>query len=139
MITSTNITRRTFLSGLFYLGSLEFLGIGWNLDKLCARGHTDALASKLANIHVDKQSAKIVGVEYLRSVPLEAKANVLIDLICSFDGGQRAEFAQADNQKLTELLRLQQRQDFEHGRVVNLHGWILSKTECRVCALAALI
>jgi hypothetical protein len=136
---STNITRRSFLSGLLYLGSLGFLEIGWNLHKLRASGHTDALASKLANIHVDKQSAKIVGVEYLRSVPSETNADFLIDLICPLNGGQRAEFIQADKQKLKELLLLRQRQDFEYGRVVNLRGWILSKTECRVCALTALI
>jgi hypothetical protein len=136
---STNITRRTFLGGLFSLGSLEFLGMGWNLDRLCASGDTDSLASKLANVHGDKHSAKIVGAEYLRSVPSEAKAKLLIDLICSCDGGQHAEFTQADKRKLLELLRVRQRQDFEHGRVVNVRGWILSKTECRVCALAALI
>jgi len=121
------------------LGLLEFLQIAWNLDKLRGSGYTDLLASKLANIHRDKHSAKIVGVEYLRSVPSEAKPNLLIDLICSCDGGQRAEFTQADEQRLVELLRVRERQDFEYGRVVNLRGWILSKTESRVCALAALI
>jgi len=139
MITNTNITRRTFLSGLVYLVSLEFLQIGSSWDTLRATGRSDDLGSRLANILVDKQSAKTIGVEYLRSVPSEAKADLLIDLLCSFDGDQRAKFARADKNQLTALVRLRQRQDFDHGRVVNLRGWILSETECRVCALTALI
>jgi hypothetical protein len=133
------MTRRTFLRSFFYLGSLQFLEIGWNLDKRGASGDTKALVSKLANFYVDKKSARIVGREYLRSVPAEAKTDFLVDLICSFDRTQRTEFAQAEKYKLQELLLMRQRRDFEHERVVNVRGWILSETECRLCALAAII
>ena len=126
------------MSALVYLGSFSLIQLGWPLD-FGTTGKTDALASKLANFYADKQSAKIIGLEYLRSVPSEANAGLLIDLICSFAREQRAEFAQADKQKLRELLLLRQHQDFELERVVNVRGWILSKTECRLCGLAALI
>jgi hypothetical protein len=139
MIPRANITRRSFLGGLVYLGSFSFMQLGTTLDKLCTTGKTDALASKLANFYVDKGSAKAVGLEYLRSVPSEAKAGLLIDLICPFDGERRAEFAEADKQRLKELLSDRQREDFEHERVVHVRGWILSETECRLCALAAII
>ena len=139
MITRTSITRRGFLSVLVYLGSFGFMQLGWNLDKRRNTDTTDALAAKLANFYVDKESAKIVGLEYLRCVPSEGKIGVLTDLICSFEDEQRTAFAQANKQKLRQMLLLRQRQDFEHGRVANVRGWILSKTECRLCALVAVI
>jgi hypothetical protein len=139
MITSTNITRRGFLGALVYLGLFRFMQLGWSLDKPRNTDTTDAVAAKLANFYIDKESAKIVGLEYLRSVPSEAKVGLLTDLICSFEGEQRAAFNQANKEKLRQMLLLRQRQDFEHGRVANVRGWILSKTECRLCALVALI
>lgn len=139
MMCGTNITRRDFLAGLVYLVSSGFLQLGGKWDIFHATGKTDALAAKLANFYVDKKGAKIVGLAYLRSVPSEAQVDLLVNCICSFNGAQRAELAQADEEKLKELLLLRQRNDFEHERVVNIRGWILSQTECRLCALAALI
>ena len=136
MIKSAAISRRTFLSGLVYLSSCSFMQLVW---PLCRTGEIGSLAAKLASFYVDKESAKIVGLEYLRSVPAEAKVAFLVDLICSVDRAKHAELAQADKHKLKELLVLRQRQDFEHERVINVRGWILSETECRLCALAALI
>jgi hypothetical protein len=136
MIQSANISRRSFLSGLVYLSSWGFMQLVWPLR---TSAKTDGLAVKLARFYVDKESAKCVGLEYLRSVPTEANVAVLVDVISSFDVAQRAELYQADQHKLKELLHLRQRQDFEHERVVNVRGWILSETECRLCALTALI
>jgi hypothetical protein len=138
MITGTNPTRRSFLSGLVYLVSFGFMQLVWTLDKPGITRNTNAVAWKLANFFVDKKSAKIVGLEYLRSAPSEANAGLLIDLICSSDGERHAEFAQADNYMLRELLQHQLRQDFEYDRVVNVRGWLLSETEARLCALVAL-
>jgi len=63
----------------------------------------------------------------------------LVDLICSRQAGQCANLVEAGAVKLHELMRAQQRQDFEHDRVVKVQGWILSETEVRLCALAALV
>jgi hypothetical protein len=138
MVTLANISRRRFLGGLLYVSLLEVLQAGWNLNKLRPNDDTQALISNLADFYADKHSAKIVGLEYLRAVPVEAKTDLLLDLICSFEGEQQAEFAQADKHKMRELLLLRQCQDFEHGHVINVRGWILSQTECRLCALTAL-
>lgn len=138
MMYSANVTRRSFLAGMVYLVSSGFLQLGRRWDIIYATGKNHNLAVKLANFYVDKKSAKIVGIEYLRSVPSEAKVDLLVDWICSFNEAQHAEFATADKNRLKELLLLRQREDFEHERVVNVRGWILSETECRLCALAAL-
>jgi hypothetical protein len=136
MIQGPNSSRRCLLCWLVYLGSFAFIQSIW---PLYTTRKTNDLAGKLANFYVDRKSAKLVGLEYLRTVPSEGKLSLLVDLICSFDEAQRGEFAQADKHQLKELLLLRQRDDFEHERVVNVRGWILSKTECRLCALAALI
>lgn len=136
MNCGASIKRRSFLSGVGYLSLFGFMQLVWPFRyNVKAR----SLAKKLANFHVDKESAKIVGLAYLRSVPSEAKVDVLIDLISSLDVAQRAELAHADEDELKEILLRRQRQDFEHERVVNIRGWILSETECRLCALAALV
>ena len=81
----------------------------------------------------------MVGREYLRSVPEEEDARLLVDLICSGQAVGRADLVGADLKELREWLRHQQRQEFEHGRIVKVQGWILSETEARLCALAALV
>ena len=138
MIQSANITRRTFLAGLVYFGSFGVPALSCSA-KPRTSDDVAALSSKLSEFHLDKPSAKVVGLEYLRFRPSEARADVLVDLIASVDGERRAEFTRADKQNLRDILRAQQCQDFEHERVVNVRGWILSETECRLCGLAALI
>lgn len=135
----TNTTRRGFLSSLIYLGLFRFMQSDWNLGESCNSDIADALTGKLANFYVDKESAKIVGREYLQSLPSEANIGRLTDLICSTEGAQRAAFTHINEEKLRQMLIVQQRRDFEEGRVASVRGWILSRTECRLCALVALL
>jgi hypothetical protein len=92
----------------------------------------------LANFFIHKESASSVGIEYLKCVPKEADVHTLVHLIFSTKSELRTELNKADTNKFRKLLLLQQRQDFEHGRTVKVQGWILSETEARLCALAAL-
>ena len=139
MMRHTNITRRGFLIAVAYLISSRLLPFDGNFDAFHKAGKREPLPEKLAKFYIDKKSAKVVGLAYLRSVPSEARVELLVDRICSFNGSLRGELAQADAQKIRELMLSRQRQDFEHERVVNIRGWILSETECRLCALTALI
>ena len=99
---------------------------------------SEPLAEKLTEFFVHRESAKVIGRKYLLHVPKEANVDLLVNLLCSFQQARYAELAQADRGKLRELLLYQQRQDFEHGHIVKVQGWILSETEVRLCALAAL-
>jgi hypothetical protein len=63
-----------------------------------------------------------LGRAYLRRYPQEASQGRLARLVPS-DPVRRAR---------------QVRADFAAGRVVTLRGWVLSRTECRYCALHAL-
>ena len=98
----------------------------------------DLLAFSLANLFSHRESAARVGREYLRVRPDEGNLNSLIDLICLSRPERRAELAKANTKRRRELLALQQREDFEQCRIVKVHGWILSETEARLCAVAAL-
>jgi hypothetical protein len=138
MTMFANVTRRTFLRILFFSGVFGPIR-GADFVKPDNYHSPDLLPWKLAHFFLHKESAKVVGLEYLRVVPMEADVQFLADLICSLKEKTRAEFAHADAQKLRVLLLRQQRQDFERGRIVNVHGWILSRTEARLCALAALV
>lgn len=74
--------------------------------------------SQLAN-HKGVQS---LGKKYLKTYPQESTSHVLRSFIPRTRSGIRKQ-----------IIR-----DFESGNLVSLDGWLLARTECRVCALAVL-
>jgi len=95
----------------------------------------DRLVSKLVGFFHDKDSARAVGREYLRIAPVEADTMKLTELICA---GRQERYAELSQVNVRRMLLHQPREDFDKGRIVNVQGWILSETEARLCALAAL-
>lgn len=102
-------------------------------------GYRNPLASKLVGFFQDKESAGAVGREYLRIAPVEADTLELTELICAGRRERYTELSGASMGKVRRMLLHQQREDFEKGRIVNVQGWILSQTEARLYALAALV
>lgn len=140
MMTYVNVNRRRFLQRA--LGYCSVLYLPRPLRALATQAGTqnaDPLLMTLANFFVHKESAKVIGRAYLQSVPEESEVSRLVAGICSFQAEQHTECAKATPKRYRELLLHQQRQDFEHGRVVNVAGWILSQTEARLCALVTLL
>ena len=68
------------------------------------------------------RAMKSVGRQYLSDQPEEASRAVLAALV------------PANKAEISVLVR----EDFELGRLVDIDGWLLSRTECRVCALAVI-
>lgn len=137
MSPSTSILRRRFLTFMLWVGALGLcrpLGT-WGAVRMS--GVHDPGASKLAGVLACKESAAIVGREYLKQVPSEANVQLLLGVICSTWPGRGAELLDTDIEKLRDLVHQQQRDDFLHGRVVNVRGWVLSATEARLCAMRA--
>jgi hypothetical protein len=133
------VTRRSFLRMWFFLGAFAVIR-GEDVFVQTEGSHNHhLLASKLANFFHNKESARIVGLEYLRVVPMEADVRQLTKLICSHWQDRYDETAYADIAQIKQILLRQQRDDFEKDRIVKVHGWILSETEARLCALAALV
>jgi hypothetical protein len=89
---------------------------------LTVRSERDRAADALVATFTNRTSAAIVGRSYLDLRPAEADIGTLLRLI------------DAD----PETVRDKVHDDFVSGRVVALDGLVLSETELRLCALAAL-
>lgn len=129
------IRRRQLLMGGVGLG----LPLLWHSLRswLPVRVFRDSDSSRLARLFKSERSARVVGQEYLRGTPEEARQDVLTALIVGrLAAGHRGLGAATDGQ-VRELLVRAAQQDFQEGRTVELHGWVLSQTEVRLCALAA--
>ncbi|MGH8887216.1 MAG: hypothetical protein ACRDYX_18995 [Egibacteraceae bacterium] len=79
----------------------------------------------------------MVGQEYLRAAPAEAEGDALAGLVVGQLPAQHRALSAVTDRQLRDLLLLAVRQDFQEGRTVDLHGWLVSLTEARLCALAA--
>lgn len=95
------------------------------------------LASHLTAVFSHAASAAVIGRRYLALYREEADAAVLVARVAG-NARNYLRLADAAPGELRALLGRQQRQDFAAGRTVTLDGWILSRTEARLCALVAL-
>jgi hypothetical protein len=121
--------RRTFLLAAAASGlSLVWRSVGsWPLSG------SERLAALL-----DGESARAVGREYLRAFPAETSSGVLTARVAErLPGGSRA-LATVSDGRLRELLLDATSADFGELETVELRGWVLARTEARLCALAAL-
>ena len=84
-------------------------------------------------------TAAIAGISYLKSTPSEANIEVLAQLICPPWSARYMQLAAAATNEVSGIVAEWQREDFEHEHIASVSGWLLSKTEARICALAALM
>lgn len=96
------------------------------------------LISRLGRFYSNRESARVIGRRYLDLAPGEAAPERLMALICR-SGENGTRLARANTEQLREILLDQQRTDFARGRTVTIDGWVLSETELRLCALAAIV
>jgi hypothetical protein len=127
--------RRTFVLGAAALG----LSLVWRPVGSWSFLHTSPTTSeRLTGLLKHGESARIVGREYLRAVPAEASRALLTSrLLERLPGGSRAVDDVSDG-RLHEFLLRSSLADFGEDRIVELRGWVLSRTEARLCALAEL-
>jgi hypothetical protein len=93
--------------------------------------HSSAWASDAAGSKNNgaASSVRCLGQAYLRQHPEEAsRALLLRELRRDLDSMDAAD-------DLTIGIRLRISDDFAAGRTIMLDGWVLSITECRLCAL----
>ena len=139
MTPSGKIPRRLFLQALLSLHVYALVGPAHPYDRKDISNAFDPLPSKLASFFSQKESAKQVGLGYLKTAPMEEDIHLLTNLICLSNKEHREVLLHADSRRLRELLRQKLCLDFEHDRVVHVNGWILAVTEARLCALTALL
>jgi len=108
---------------------LALAGIGW----LSLPGQGRATFAGLLS---DLVGAREIGMRYLAFAPYDADRNTLS---LHLFGGLRSPPASADEYALLrKQISSKREQDFALGDTVILDGWILARTEARLCALAAL-
>jgi hypothetical protein len=113
-------------SGALWLGqSLGFAAVP-------EAGAKAAAASLLDALFRDRASARAIGRSYLAIAASPEEQSVA--------GLLRALFPAAvgDARALETHVAAAVREDFATGRVVTIGGWMLCRTEARLCALAAL-
>ena len=74
-------------------------------------------------------AAKALGEAYVRTLGLKSSADVPIAATL-----QIVERAQGENAAIAALVRAV-RSDFREGRVVDVDGWIISRTEGELCVI----
>jgi hypothetical protein len=80
-------------------------------------------------------SGREIGRVYLAKCPEEAGASALTPLILSSLSLEEGDVAGLEFQALSAKVAMRVRSDFEQGDIVDIDGWILSRTETRLCAL----
>lgn len=86
------------------------------------------------------ERAAVVGRAYLATAPREADVTVLMQKIMREGDTRLFEMLRKDDDDgLRGFLTQRVRRDFRDGDVVLVRGWVLSRTESRVYALAALL
>lgn len=137
MNTTPTITRRHLLgtiAGLWLSLILPSARSGW-----AAAASGDApLSTRLTALLRNQHSARLVGLAYLRLAPEETNREVLcIKLLRALTLTDRT-LRTADIAGLRRRVSSVVRRDFQQEQIVELDGWIISRTEARLCALAAL-
>jgi hypothetical protein len=127
------LTRRTLLTGFAPAGVLALIAPA--VLATPALEHSRAQLARLRALMRDQHSARAIGKIYLRGTPEEADRQGLVMLILAAMALPASELPRIPASRLASLLHETISADFSSGRTVNLHGWILSVTEARVCAL----
>ena len=133
---SQRTDRRSFLCTAAKATAFAAVGPGLASALLsCARD--GALGRRLALFFADRKAAAAVGVEMLkrRDEPLDAAE--IVELLAGDQWTRWNEWSTSDPAQLAAALREQHRLDFDKERFEVVNGWVLSRTEALLCALAS--
>jgi len=94
---------------------------------------------KMLSVFNHAESMKFIGRKYIEQMPVEHDEEILMEAILSGGSGTQFQHSMLSNQKeIKRFIRSRVKQDFISGQTVNIQGWVLAKTEARLCALALL-
>jgi hypothetical protein len=129
-VSERGYSRRRFLIVASGLGTAALAGLGL----VARRTFERARAFEVGGLLADLPAATVLGQAWLtanpdRALPAELTEALLADL------GPRSR--RASRAELRLLVADRVAADYEEGRVESLKGWVLSRTEILLCALAA--
>ena len=98
-----------------------------------------AVADRLRALVPAPDSARLIGRAYLAGYPDESGDDATLArlILADLGGGDPRAPLPVDTRRLRETIAARVREDFRHGRTARVEGWILSRTEARLCALWA--
>lgn len=135
-IEQFNMRRRLVVRGVSAV--TVFIAAGWAVPAWARpKADLDYLLIEAAAVSIrDREAAGAVWQAFHRSYPHQEKSDLLQVLRGSL---QEIEERCAHNRLSLILTSLKRtiRSDFAEGRVLELNGWILSRTEVGLCALAS--
>jgi hypothetical protein len=135
MTMSRRMKRRTFLAA----GAGVGLSLAWrSIGSLPFLDPSPSRSERLAGLLAHQEGAHAVGLEYLRVMPQEASQTVLIARVVERLPGGFRTLDEAGDGRLRDLLLRATVEDFGDLETVELQGWVLARTEARLCALASL-
>lgn len=130
------LTRRSFLS-VAALSALVITHTGFAKSNGRVRCAISIDAQRLMKILKQKRSARAIGKAYLELEPKEADTTYLVKAICGSGLDLKRAFLVRDDVLLRTAIANRIRHDFIKRRTVMIDGWLLSRTEARICALHA--
>jgi hypothetical protein len=131
-------TRREFVATSISVLAGAILPAGVQARLLPDAGYDDAI-KKMLSVFNHAESMKFIGRKYIEQVPAEQKESTLMEAILSGGPGAQFQHSMLSSQKeIKRFIRSRVKQDFISGQTVNIQGWVLAKTEARLCALAFL-
>ena len=126
-------TRRFVLA---CLGAVTGLPLMLRLSPgLAAERSVGLSAATLRSLIADPLRARILGCSYRAQFPAEDHPGVLTGLIGSSLGLGDAGAAALNRDALLCVLDARVRAEFGAGDIVRADGWVLARTEARLCAL----
>ena len=126
-------TRRFVLFWIGCASSLSLMPRHVQAHALCAT--SDQLAARLRTLIYDHAAARRLGRLYVSHVPAEDDLRILARLAVASPEAQPVDVIALDRTSLRHRLDARVRDDFASGTTVRLDGWVLSRTEARLCAL----
>ena len=120
------------------LGIIAATGGAALMSSISAQVGRERLSLKAALLGVlsDPQGVGDIGRAYLNLFPSEANARQLVSLIVERHPGAFGPAVSLEEARA--LLQQAVREDFHEEKTVELNGWVVSRTEARLCALACL-
>jgi hypothetical protein len=133
-----SLVKRRNLLKLLTCFSLGTIATPWVKNQLNPQPENPleaAVEAELLSVFSSLKSAKFIGEKYLKTANRTFDRHQFLAELCTHcqPNGSAPSIEQ-----LRSGLRSRQQQDFAEGRIVELDGWMLSETEVKLCALAAL-
>lgn len=138
------MNRRRFLS-LFACSAGALPLLGMSDRRVRPDNRTNALHGRLCNAFSRLPTTEVMGRDvaslgaaYLRDHPDETDPDVLVPAILNSSPQETGPPIGRQKPQSPRDLDARIRSDFAHGRTVHVEGWVLSRTEARLCALSVL-